>query len=753
MTSLPYRAGGLQEREISENFEQSNEHNNSRNNEIVIEAYLRSSIPLELLKIRHIKSILIKNVCDGCETLNELSLPKSKDDLQSNLDLDKKDYHSHNSETQEGFKPQKALKRGKSSYNLKSHIVFDTKNTNDYNNQTGTPQTESCRNHNSTILNQSNEIQRQLEFQSINEKTFFDCFYTISDFLKIDKSYFISRIFPSHVDLADEIELHIFSKSATINLFIRHESQPWKLLRQYHLKLSLLVNLGDDLELIEKHLHHIHNLLLLKMSDDCYYMLPNNNVSRESIRLLKLNYSQKILEKIENFHYKPTSCTYDQIMTLNNYSRCNHDLLFTKQALSDRISKGLENENSYYNITDKKNTLSSYIKSLNVLIASKLSHNHHLEQKVKTLKKLKTQKKERIKNLRYFTEKLDKSINIAEESEDLQIKNMRITSLINFEKSRISFIIQFIFPMVPVEGKYDFSLFGICFPSSLIPERRRLEHAEHSSIIPISILSLAIIQRITQLSKQHTERLNSMIGYISLVIIVISDIFHVPLRYPLHFLGSSTYINDPIFNMNRLVKATSANLIDDLPKQSSIYPLFICQNATLAIKFSYGLLLLRKNLEQLYETEDIVKVEEFNLLVACKIWLTCIEGYADISSNNDNDKDNYNRENIYAVNKTVLDGDVDEFPKSSFTKQIGNRISTRLNHNKANRNCSDSSKLSRISNASVTSRMSRETAVSGVSNISIDSNSVVNEFNHKLLSEERIKHIKKHLLKGSNGNL
>lgn len=749
MTSVPYYSGRLHNSGLSENEysrPSSSEDVNNRDNDHHSDLdrfdnstyqCLKSSISPDLLKIRHIRSILIKNVSEA----NNESLPQtSVDDLND--------------------QSTKTLKKGKSSHNLKAHSDFG-KSLN-----VGTTVSNSFKKSNYKP-NQSNEIRRQLEFQKVNAKTFFECFYTINDFLNLENPYFISRIFPSHVELSEDLDLKISSKSATINLFLKHESQNWELLKQYHLKLSLLINLGDDLSLILHHLYNIQNLLLLKMSDDCYYILPNNNISKDTINFLKLNDLKKSQVKLETFQYKENSCTFDQIMTMNNYSRCNHDLLFTKYELSNRIADSLNEEDEYHKLIDQKSQLLASIKNLAGLIDYKIQHNYQLKEKVSKLEKLKTQKEERKKKLKYSSKSTNNSINVAEETESIQIQNSKLLNLINLEKSRISIIIQFVFPIKQVDNKYDFSLFNTCYPSSLIPKHRSKSlDFEHNSIIPISIISSTIIQKLTQISRPNSERLNSMIGYISLIVMTISHIFNIPLRYPIRFLGSNSYINDPIstnINMNNNNDALNANnqKLQKLPslsnlKESSIYPLFICQNATLAVKFTYGLFLLRKNLEQLYDFENIVKIEEFNLLIACKIWLTCIEGYADLS--NDDEYEDAINGSLEGLTDTELEtfivdnkngdhdegeiDDNDDDDDEDDGDDDGDKLSPLLNESLFK------FKNSGKHNASIASKRSN---VSGISSVSTESNAnlVVNEFNHKLISEERIKHIKKHLLKGS----
>lgn len=775
MTSVPYlEGGGLR----------STERDAIKLDQI-LSTQIRSSIPANLLEVRHIRSILIKRITvnptnswktngDVFES-NEAALHKKKGNgryQQGQNNMTIKNISDTPTNSADNIAPEiaeKRLRKGKSSYDLNKKFSVEKQSNSRHNQQNLAKDDnflldgESIR---KTTFFQPMEIRRQLEFQKLNEDTFFDCFYTINSFLNIEDPYFVSRVFPSHVELADELEIHVFSKSATINLFVKGEVDGWKLSRQYHIKLSLLVNLGDDLDLIDSKLKHLKNVLLLKAADDCYYTLPNDAISPDIIKSLKMTQIEKTFSKLEDFHYKPTSCTYNQIMTMNNYSRCIHDLLFTKLALENRISNELKNDSSLHEILDAQNTLQNSNEHLAEVFQKKISHNFQLEKKVEHLVKRKKKLHSRVLQLKYPADvkASETSVGLAIEASTVQSENMKLNSQINFEKARIASVIQFIFPMKPIPQKHDFSLFQTCFPASLIPHTKSVEQSEHSTIIPISIISSTIIQRLSQISRPHSERLNSLIGYIALIVLTTADIFNIPLRYPIRELGSSSYIHDPISNFNTSPNSNFAKVLNDpsVAKSSTIYPLFICRNATLAVKFTYALLLLRKDLEQLYEAEGIVKVEEFNLLVACKIWLTCVEGYIDNIVDyggelDDTSMGSFPDETIGEATETEEFNDFKGDDKS-FTAQdyeLPQNDGKPFSRVEPRRRISGGSKFSKFSNVSVNSGSSKDLAVSGISTVSVESNAslLVSEYNQKLHTAERIKHIKKHLLKGSSGKI
>ncbi|KAG0678527.1 hypothetical protein C6P40_004758 [Pichia californica] len=774
MTSVPYLKGET----LWSN------HTSHNDTDQVLSEYSRSSIPPKLLEIRHIKSIIIRHIgsesnylCKTSSDIFEMKKSKKMDKIFSanSNDTNKSqntlpELHPQNISTKLS---NKIIRKGKSSYNLTKKYDSNTSNISKRRPQ-NTAIDDNFLSVQAPIVNSSFfepiEIRRQHESQQINEDNFFHCFYTINEFFNIENPYFISRVFPYYAEIADELEIHVFAKSATVNLYIQRSSNSWKLFKQYHIKLSLLVNLGDDLESIENSLRHINNILLLRLADGCYYILPNESIPLSTIRSLKENYTEKIIEKFDNFQYSETSCSYDQIMTINNLSRCIHDLLHTNQTLDSRISEELKKEDGLHKILDTQNTIQSLNIHLQEVLETKLSHSYQLNSRITQLKKKRDTLKACILQLKYppVTKSSETCIGIATKTSEIQEENLKLITQINLEKSRIASIIQFIFPMKPIKGKHDFSLFQTCFPASLIPRTKGLDESEHNTIIPISIVSSTIIQRLTQISRPHSERLNSLLGHIAMIVLTVADIFNIPLRYPIRELGSNSYINDTISNFNAIVSTPKIGRpLDDISiaKSTTIYPLFICQNATLAVKFTYALLLLRKNLEQLYEVEGIVKIEEFNLLIACKIWLTCVEGYAD-------DGVDFNEDIVEEDIETLTDNvrfmesnnSRDKTPESNGVdiqqdaSEYGDKLSPLLsgtNLNDGNRRISASSGLSKISNPSILSGMSRDSTVSGVSAVSAVSNAsyIVSKYNQKLQSEERIKHIKKHLLKGGGDKI
>lgn len=702
MTSVPLNSMRLAKRDSV----------NSVEKDVALDHGYLFSIPPHLIKIRHIRSIWItlkrtpfeEPASEG--NVKTSTFDKETDDLQIKKSL---------------TSPLKQLRKGKSATNLNQNAKEEV--------------FKEHKRYNNSILGQSNEIRQQLKLQKTNVSFFHDCFYSISNFMESDKPYYVSRVFSAHSDIADELNINILNNSASISLFIRHDGK-WLLYEQYHIKLSLLINLGSDLQFLKDQLQNIDNLLILKLSDNCYYALANDNISKQKIGELQQQFRQQIQISTNKNSFKLESCSYDQIMTLNNFSRCIHDLRCTTAILSNRIANEIQNKENLWHQLEKVDQQINFSHNFIKLLNEKQLHNFEIQEKLLKLRADQKKLQIHIQNMKEFNQESS----IVNEIKTYIAKNERKKYKVNLEKARIARSVLAVFPIELGNGKYDFSLFGTSFPSSIIPYHSKHTH-EHSEEIPISVISPTIIRTLMQLSKSQIEKINALVGFIALTVGVIFDIFNIPSRYHVRFLGSSSYIHDYLSH-----NARSDGEVDCTGKRSNIYPLFICQNPTLTVKFTYGLFLLRKNIEQLYEVEGISKIEEFNLLTACKIWLTCVESYADVEfvrsgdggGEEDDEEEEQGEDEGEGESRRIIHVEVPNNAMSEATDE--NTVIPLLD---------DAVKLvgeNRVKRSDTSMR----STLSGTSNVFVEAsiNSMVNEYNHNFLSEERIKHIKKQLLRG-----
>ncbi|ODV59417.1 uncharacterized protein ASCRUDRAFT_71769 [Ascoidea rubescens DSM 1968] len=92
--------------------------------------------------------------------------------------------------------------------------------------------------------------------------------------------------------------------------------------------------------------------------------------------------------------------------------------------------------------------------------------------------------------------------------------------------------------------------------------------------------------------------IDSAMGFVVKLVNLIALYLSIPLRYPMTFLGSKSYIYDPISKIS----------------SSKIFPLWLKDNQNYLYKFEYGLILLNKNIEQLCHEEGLVVPESRNIL-------------------------------------------------------------------------------------------------------------------------------------------
>ncbi|KAG7820266.1 hypothetical protein KL928_001703 [Ogataea angusta] len=410
----------------------------------------------------------------------------------------------------------------------------------------------------------SDPVERQLEIQAINKRMFLECFFTVNHFLDTKTPFYISRVFSDSVHICDDIQLSSLSlKSFTINLYAKIDTD-WKLLVRYNVKLSFLVNLGSDYEVIESKLRNEPNLLLLKLNDDCYYVQSSTYLPREVIKDLKTYHLNKSARSY--LHEEPT-CTFDQIMKLNNLTVCLVDLLSSKKVLTDKIESLLRNS-----CPPKSNPVA--INCLKTLIDNQKLSNKLLKQQIYRLTDIQRAKQ---CETRHALLKEYKREDYAHYSLDLE----SISSQISKEKSRIANTLLTIFP-ITISDSLEFSLFGYRLPQSL---------------------------NYLKMTRIEMEKTNALLGIVVFLVIKLSNYLDVPLRYPLKFLGSNSYITDPVSKMQTKLR---------------VYPLFVVQNSNLAIRFEFGLSLLLKNLQQVFESENLSKLDDHDLLANLKVLLTCI---------------------------------------------------------------------------------------------------------------------------------
>jgi len=447
-----------------------------------------------------------------------------------------------------------------------------------------------------TVFNQESPIQRQEVLQRLSQDTFFDTFYTLNKFMNVNNPFYISRVFHECANIQEDVDFNaINEKSLTLNLFINYKGK-WRLLIQYHIMLPLMKCIGSDVKQIRKLFWKKPNFLTINLSDDCCYILPDTDVSNDMINALQKTCLQKLQQRTNLlYHSGQTTCTYDQIMKLNNLSTCIKDILDVKKSVCYRLHRSAKKQ------TNKKGDILSKISILRSTLNSRKLYNLELSQLAKHLQSSVNKKKMIIDNLLNLSLKFypkPKIDVIKKKLQDYLSLFDQVLDGLNIEKARIAKDLLYIFPMKRVSMlngsslKRNYELLGYRFPPA--PTRHKL-------------LSLLM-----KLQRAQILKLSALTGYISYIICLYARYLQINLRYPIHYMGSRSYIRDFISP-----KATNNN----------VFPLFITQNATLVLKYTYGLMLLTSDLEQLFNNERLHNIEDLNLLFNLHTFLQGMSNY------------------------------------------------------------------------------------------------------------------------------
>lgn len=567
----------------------------------IAESEIGAGITPNLRKLRHIKSIEINH------RMEEAKRPFKFADDQL-------------------IAPKQRLNQfqSKSTFNLRNKVT-DSRRVISSNNATA-----------GLFIGKAAIVQDQLNLQHEYLDKYQKTFYTLNNFMDFEKPYFISRVFDKFSVILDPLELQMNDTSFTINLY-RKSNKQWHIYRQYHIKMSLLICIGDDLESVKQRIDY-SNMIIFQLSDDCYYSLPNEQVSADLLKAFQLDYSMRTQELLANVRIREQSCTYDQMMKLNNFSRCIHDLMVSNKELEMRIASESKVEefkvNSERVRMDTSQTKFLTDELFNRFEKIKMS-NHSLANKLKELQDVENKRLMVIdRNNLLLDPKTFQNIKL--EYHNYEIKNRVVTCEINKQKARVASTVMDIFKIEQLKSessrKIEFQMYGIKLPSAL-----SLSFCNFRSIFSNGAngaTKVEIVQRLSQLSTGNLEKLNFLVGLIAFIIHTLGKILRIKLRYPIRFLGSHTYIHNPISSIKAAVRNMPSAYPYENPSgvppsnsKTEVYPLFAGHNASICVRFLYSMMLLKKDLAQLFEVNYLTRIESFNLLASLKIFLTCISSF------------------------------------------------------------------------------------------------------------------------------
>ncbi|GMF42855.1 unnamed protein product [[Candida] boidinii] len=407
----------------------------------------------------------------------------------------------------------------------------------------------------------------------------------------------------------------------------------WKLSMDINFKLSFLVYIGKDIDFINKTFINTDNLLIIELSDDSYYiLLPEFETIEEEYYFTDLIIKSRKLsqqEYLNHLHHNlETTATYDQIMKLNNLQYCIKDLQYSNNSLREKIEIGLSKKNEFEN---NKIEIEVNLKNLEPILIENIKKNEFIKKRIESLKNLIIEKESKIKKLeenQNHHHDHDHDNNNFDElnsdkliiQTDKMLKKLEIVKNgIQIERSRISNILETIFPINPIYNKtYEFEIFGLT--------------------LPLSFNNKYII------TKSRSTEIAALLCYIVQLVKSLAIYLDIPLRYPIEAFGCHSYIIDPISNLKSNV--------------SRVYPLWIKEN--IMYRFEYGLLLLQKNVEQLMESYGLKTVDGGrNILGNLKILLICLSSLGNSNNNNKILRNNsINSNNTTTINSIISNIDI-----------------------------------------------------------------------------------------------
>ncbi|GME76808.1 unnamed protein product [Ambrosiozyma monospora] len=455
-----------------------------------------------------------------------------------------------------------------------------------------------------------------------------------------------------------------------------------------------------------------------------------------------------MMKRISSFnnHEQPT-CSFDQVMKLNNYTVCILDLLHVKRDISDKIEFQLANTQG---ITTENETLNlkNRIDSLKRLLASKQNQVNKLKIQLESLKNVRDTSLSKLKS-KSIDSMGDSAIldqnTVKDTLSNYLIQFDQIKTDLNQEKARLAKDLKRVFPIKLTESTQP-PHSSINTPAASSPllssttstfstQTRFSTLSGSAKRLSLSLFDYQFPKNFNHMTRQNLQSLNASLGYLTLLLIQLSKLLNVPLIYPLHYLGSTSYIVDPTGSTPGQGRSRSqgssaaANGRNSKPTNNNnntanvngsgngnggnpakIYPLFLNFTSTnnynlFKVRFKFAIYLFLVDLNLLFKTVNLnhnYKIDSGGLLVNFKILLDYLSSFDD---DRDDGEDDEVLTNGDGVANGVHDSDLGNEADGSHSNGLGQFGSD------------------------------RETLID-------------EEFNQMVVSQERINHIKQHLLSG-----
>lgn len=351
----------------------------------------------------------------------------------------------------------------------------------------------------------------------------------------------------------DLTKLHC-RNSHTVNLTVygKTRSQPsFHQLFSHDTKLGQLRFIGRSLDFID--FSFPTNSFILNLSDG-WYVSPEVHVTANSL-------INSLVSSRDETPITVTSCSFDNIMKLNNLEECIIDAEVTKTIIAKNIQTRLDLKNNLIILTNRKSQIQNRGRKILNQVSIEKSHIEHLLA-------LKTEAQLRLKDTR-------RSI-ISGRQKHTEIRELLEQSK-NIYDAKLNDISQMETAIVMEQARLANSLISI-FPIDLIDNKKYI----------FSICQLPLLQNI---NNQNEEEVGAVFGFVSQIVYYLANYLNIPLRYPLQPYGSQSFIIDPISDI----------------QGSRTFPLWT--KGSLYYRFEYGLYLLHKDIEQLINSQALPVVD------------------------------------------------------------------------------------------------------------------------------------------------
>lgn len=343
----------------------------------------------------------------------------------------------------------------------------------------------------------------------------------------------------------DEMTIKVWAKNERLD--------DYQYLIEFQVNLRGLQFIGKTLKNYRKPLPT--NCIIFHMTDGIYTNFPDPTTHP---LVEELGAPKSSIQRV-----LPTS-SYDALMRLATLDQCVQDALATREKIEQQINDLLEKHREPLEVVQSVPTAEGRAAEVEDAVRTERKRLEQLRKKRDDLQRsIKT--REELISSGYSSIKEEQSLIPTLESETATTRTELLTTAeeITGQRRRIVEDLQSIFPIEPVPNKsLQFSIMGIPLPNS--------ENYDDTD----------------------PDAIAAGLGYVAHIVHNLALYLSKPLPYPLHPMGSTSTIDDPISNIASQSVNTAASGMS-----GRTYPLFL--RGAVRYRFEYAAFLLNKDIELL----------------------------------------------------------------------------------------------------------------------------------------------------------